>query len=220
MKNNTVNNSDTAIFVPKTEEEVNQFLIDNQRIIHKICQEVKHSGIEYEDLVQEASIGFLKGIRTYTPGKGSIPTTYCYKCARTAVLMVIRAQRAKARTAITVSMDAGFTAKGKDKEMNPADVLSTSDTDELHTPEKPMDEQVALREMSNLVLRYAHECLDDNEYHALMLWYNEETQDSIAEKMHISQATASKLIHFAHGKLRWYMNQHGYFTFNDMMQGA
>lgn len=218
MKNNTANNE---VFIPRTEEEINQFLIDNQRIIHKICQDFKHCGIEYDDLVQEASIGFLKGIRTYSPDKGSIPTTYCYKCAKTAVLMIIRAQRAKGRTAITVSMDAGFTPNGKDKEMNPADILSaSSDVDQLHAPEMSLEEQVALRDMTNLVLKYAHECLDDNEYTALMMWYRQETQDRIAKELHISQATASKLIHFAHGKLRWYMNQHGYFTYDDVMQGA
>lgn len=218
MKNESVNTK-KDVFVPTTEEEINQFMIDNQRIIHKICQEFKHCGIEYDDLVQEASIGFLKGIRTYSPDKGSAPTTYCYTCARTAVLMVIRAQRAKGRSAITVSMDAGFTPNGKDKEMNPADVLTSTEADQLHTPEASLEDQVTMREMTNLVLKYAHECLTDNEYKALMMWYNHATQDQIAKTLHISQATASKLIHFAHGKLRWYMNQHGYFTYDDVAQG-
>lgn len=214
----TTNLNDKEVFVPKTEAEINQFMIDNQRIIHKICQEFKNYGIEYEDLVQEASIGFLKGIRTYTPNKGSLPTTYCYKCARTAVLMVIRAQKSKGRSAYTVSLDAGFTPNGKDKEMNPADVLTTSDTDSLHMPEMPLEEKVALRDMTHLVMQYAHECLYDNEFTALMMWYNHETQEKIAKALHCSQATASKLIHFAHGKLRWYLNQHGYFSFDDLMQ--
>lgn len=219
MTNDSMN-AQKNIFVPTTEEEINQFMIDNQRIIHKICQEFKHCGIEYDDLVQEASIGFLKGIRTYSADKGSIPTTYCYKCARTAVLMAIRAQKAKGRSGgITVSMDAGFTPNGKDKEMNPADVLTSTEADQLHAPQASLEDQVTMREMANLVLKYAHECLTDNEYKALMMWYNQETQDQIAKTLDISQATASKLIHFAHGKLRWYMNQHGYFTYDDMAQG-
>lgn len=221
MSTNITNTMNDDSYFPSTEEEVNDFLIENQKIIHSICQRFKSAEIEYDDLVQEASIGFLKGIRTFSPGKGAKLATYCYKCAMNEIRMTLRARSAKGRTAITVSMDAAFTPNGKDREMNPAEFVSTSsEADQLHTPEMPLEEQVALRDMTDLVLQYAHECLDDNEYVALMMWYRQETQDRIAKRLKISQATASKLIHFAHGKLRWYMNQHGYLSFSDVMQGT
>ena len=52
--------------IPQTDEEVAEFIERNSRLIHAILR--PYRGLDdYDDLFQEAAIGFLKGIRTYNP---------------------------------------------------------------------------------------------------------------------------------------------------------
>ena len=49
--------------VPKTEEEINDYMYRNRKLIHAVLR--PYRGLDdYDDLFQEASLGFLKGIRT------------------------------------------------------------------------------------------------------------------------------------------------------------
>ena len=196
--------------IPQTREEIGDFLEENKNLIHSILQEFLNSGMEYDDMFQEASIGFLKGIETFTENKGVLLTTYCYKCAQNNVRMMLRKSRSKGRRAYVSSLDAVFVPDGKDKEANPGDVLSTSNADQLHVSEDSIEDQVTKREMARIAMNYAKECLTDQEYQVLVLWFNGYTQDQIASEMKISQASASKLIHFGFPKLQWYLHQKGF----------
>lgn len=204
--------------IPQTEQEIEQFLIRNENMIHSVCHEFGSCGIEYEDLKQEATIGFLKGIRTYSPNKGTMLTTYCYKCAKNEILMIIRKRSSKGRKAVVLSLDEAFTPDGKDKPVDPANNLSSSEGDELHMTEASLEDQVVFRDLVRLITKYAHECLSDTEFKALMMWYQHASQEKIATALNISQGTASKLVHFSHAKLKWYLNQHGYFSYKDLMR--
>ena len=91
---------------PKAPEEVDQFYRANVKLLHSIVR--PYRGLdEYEDLLQEASIGFIKAIQTYKPNKGVKLTTYAFICARNEVRMYLRRNSAKSRTAVVVSLDTG-----------------------------------------------------------------------------------------------------------------
>ena len=91
---------------PTTPEEVDQFYRANVKLLHSIVR--PYRGLdESEDLLQEASIGFIKAIQTYKPNKGVKLTTYAFICARNEVRMYLRRNSAKSRTAVVVSLDTG-----------------------------------------------------------------------------------------------------------------
>lgn len=91
---------------PTTPEEVDQFYRANVKLLHSIVR--PYRGLdEYEDLLQEASIGFIKAIQTYKPNRGVKLTTYAFICARNEVRMYLRRNSAKSRTAVVVSLDTG-----------------------------------------------------------------------------------------------------------------
>lgn len=222
MKNNDVtgmNENDVAKMkdqIPQTEEEITDFLLKNEKMIYAIINEYRTSGIELDDMKQEASIGFLKGIRTYSPKKGTRLTTYCYKCAKNQVLMMIRKNNSKGRRCTClVSIDEAFSPNGKDGEVSPLNAMTNTAGDSLHMAEDTVEEQVMNKELAHQALACAQECLTELEYNALIRWYNNETQEQISTALDISQATASKLIHYAHSKLKWYLQQKGYFSYKN-----
>ena len=91
---------------PETPEDVDQFCRDNINLLRSVVR--PYRGLdEYEDLLQEASVGFLKAIQTYKPSKGVKLTTYAFICARNEVRMYLRKNAAKSRTAEVVSLDSG-----------------------------------------------------------------------------------------------------------------
>ena len=82
---------------PKTEDEINDFMYRNRKLIHAVLR--PYRGLDdYDDLYQEAAIGFYKGIKTYDPKKGIKLTTYAFACARNQVKMYLRRATAKSRT--------------------------------------------------------------------------------------------------------------------------
>lgn len=196
--------------VPQSEEELTQFFRDNELLIHTAVKEFKSSGMEYDDLVQEANIGFMLGLRGFDPERGAQLSTYCYKCAQNQIRMLLRRNRSKGRFAFVYSIDAPYPSDEKDGVANRFDSLSTTNSDQLHTPEMALEDQVAQREMFDVAMAHAKDCLSENEYQALLMWYHNETQDTIAKALGVSQATTSKLIHYGHGKLKYYLQQKGY----------
>lgn len=92
---------------PETIEEVSAFMEHNKKLIHAILK--PYRGLdEYDDLFQEASLGFFKGIQTYDPNREIKLTTYAYTCGKNQVKMYLRRSAAKSRTATVVSLEAGF----------------------------------------------------------------------------------------------------------------
>lgn len=123
--------------IPKTDREIDDFLYRNRRLIHAILR--PYRGLDdYDDLYQEASIGFLQGLRTYNPKRGIKITTYAFACGRNQVKMYLRRGRAKSRTGITVSLEASYDPDNERDNLLNKDLNSF---DPLHEPED-MDEAI------------------------------------------------------------------------------
>lgn len=100
--------------VPETPEELEEFIIRNYRLIHAVLK--PYRGLdEYDDLLQEANIGFLKGIQSYDPNKKVKLTTYAYVCAKNQVKMYLRRSCAKSRSGTVVSLDASLDGDSDDE---------------------------------------------------------------------------------------------------------
>ena len=47
-----------------------QFLLANQRLVHKVAKRYQGYGLEYEDLVQEGNIGLMRAVDKFDPTRG------------------------------------------------------------------------------------------------------------------------------------------------------
>lgn len=123
--------------IPQTDQEIEEFMQRNRRLIHAILR--PYRGLDdYDDLYQEASIGFLQGLRTYNPKRGIKITTYAFACGRNQVKMYLRKGRAKSRTGVTVSLEASYDPDNERDNLLNRDLNSF---DPLHEPED-MDETI------------------------------------------------------------------------------
>lgn len=103
--------------VPETPEEVDEFIRHNYRLLHAVLR--PYRGLdEYDDLLQEANIGFLKGIQSYDPNKKVKLTTYAYVCAKNQVKMYLRRSSAKSRSGTVISLEANFDSDDSDDRNN------------------------------------------------------------------------------------------------------
>lgn len=93
-------------YVPKTEWEITEYYKSNVRLLHFLLQNFK-SADDYEDLLQEASIGFFKAVRSYKPEKNTKLSTHIVNCALNELRMYFRRNNAACRSAILVSLDPG-----------------------------------------------------------------------------------------------------------------
>lgn len=193
------------ITFPMTTEAKNRYYEENVRLIHKVIQPYKGS-CEYEDLFQEASIGFIKGLSTYDPSKGVLLSTYCYKCCRNELNQYIRHSRSKGRSGNVVSLDAEL--PGADgKALNSIENITVSEADDLHQISIPLEELVSRREIAQEAARVIEEDLNENERIAFILYSQGITQNMIAKELSISQANVSKIIRLAKCKIIYGLRQ-------------
>lgn len=196
-------------FIPKTKREIDDFIEANKKLIGFAIKRYKSMG-EYADLFQIGMIGFYKGIQSYDPNNGTRLQTYCCKCAQNEVKMAIRHSCAKSRKAFVQSYDEVFSNSLVDRPKNGCDNIYSSDVDQLHEEVMSLEIVVERKEMARAALDYAKRCLPEVEYKALIMKASGATQEQISNKLHISQATVSKTIRMAHGKLKYFLLQNGY----------
>lgn len=90
--------------IPQTPQEIDDFIAHNKWIMHAVAKPYRGL-MEYEDLFQEACVGMVKGLSTFSLDKGVKLTTYVYACAANEVKMAIRKNGAKKRSATIIPID-------------------------------------------------------------------------------------------------------------------
>lgn len=176
--------------VPKTEEEINDYMYRNRKLIHAVLR--PYRGLDdYDDLFQEASLGFLKGIRTYNEKKGIKLTTYAFACAKNQVKMYLRRGRAKSRTGTVLSLDASMDRSGLDER----DTLLNRDLASLDPLAEPvdLDDQIQDRILFDAALKMMKECLNETQQFILMQFMKGVPQHKTATILHTSQSEISKI---------------------------
>jgi len=186
---------------PETPAEVDQFYRDNIKLLHSIVR--PYRGLdEYEDLLQEASIGFIKAIQTYKPSRGVKLTTYAFICARNEVRMYLRKNSAKSRTAVVVSLDTGSDDNhDQDSLMNRIcghDGSASSLEDSLHT-------KTVFRQAMCIVERE----MDQPSIFVIRRTMEGVTQSQMAKELSLSQSKVSKILSSAIRKLRKRLEDQG-----------
>lgn len=169
-------------------EEARKRLIEhNLRLVVYIAKKFDNTGIGVEDLISIGTIGLIKSINTYNPGKNIKLATYASRCIENEILMYLRRT---SKMKMEVSFDEPLNVDWDGNELLLSDILGTED-DIIY---KDMEVEVEKK-----LLKRAIDKLSPREKNIIELRYGltsggrEYTQKEVADQMNISQSYISRL---------------------------
>ena len=167
----------------------------NMRLVAHIVK--KYTGVaETDDLISVGSIGLIKAIGTYHPGRGTTLATYTARCIENEILMLIRSNK-KHKNTLSLSDPVGL-----DKDGNELTLM-----DLLFEKEDCVFEEVERSVQREKILQAVRKILNDREYTIICLRYALKggiplPQREVAKRLHISRSYVSRIEKKALEKLR------------------
>lgn len=171
------------------EQEAKATLIEhNLRLVVYIAKKFDNTGVGVEDLISIGTIGLIKSINTFNPGKNIKLATYASRCIENEILMYLRKNN---KAKVEVSIDEPLNVDWDGNELLLSDILGT-------------DEDVIYRDIENEVERKllfkAVNKLSERERTIINLRFGlstpdgeEMTQKEVASLLGISQSYISRL---------------------------
>lgn len=179
--------------------EAKHILIEhNLRLVAHIVKKYQSIDEDMEDLLSIGTIGLIKSVVTFNPGKSVRLGTYAARCIENEVLMHLRAKKKSSRD---ISL---YEPIGTDKEGNEIQIFDIIETDTEDAHQK-----VTLKEDIRLLYSKLESILSPRERVVLKMrygLYNEEeyTQREVANRLGISRSYVSRIEKSAIEKLRPY----------------
>ena len=169
------------------DDDARQLLIEhNLRLVVYISKRFENTGVNIEDLISIGTIGLIKAVNTFKPGRKIKLATYASRCIENEILMYLRkisSQRSE------VSFDEPLNTDWDGNELLLSDILGT-DEDEVSRPLEDDAEKIMLMESIDTLNRREKEII-------LMRFGlptgREYTQKEVADIMGISQSYISRL---------------------------
>lgn len=169
----------------------------NLRLVVYIAKKFDNTGIGVEDLISIGTIGLIKAINTFNPGKNIKLATYASRCIENEILMYLRRNN---KTKLEVSIDEPLNVDWDGNELLLSDILGT-------------DEDVIYRDIETDVerklLNAAIKKLSGRERMIIELRFGlnsangeEKTQKEVADMLGISQSYISRLEKKIMGRLK------------------
>jgi RNA polymerase sporulation-specific sigma factor len=160
----------------------------NLRLVVYIAKKFDNTGVGVEDLISIGTIGLIKSINTFNPGKNIKLATYASRCIENEILMYLRKT---SKNKLEVSIDEPLNVDWDGNELLLSDILGT-------------EEDVIYRDLETEVekklLKKAMEKLSEREKVIINLRYGlttpsgeEMTQKEVAAYLGISQSYISRL---------------------------
>lgn len=160
----------------------------NLRLVVYIAKKFESPGANVEDLISIGTIGLIKSINTFNPGKNIKLATYASRCIENEILMYLRRNN---KTRMEVSIDEPLNVDWDGNELLLSDILGT-------------DEDVIYKDIENeaerRILRRAVAQLSERERTIVNLRFGlntpggeEMTQKEVASYLGISQSYISRL---------------------------
>jgi len=158
----------------------------NLRLVVYIARKFENTGINIEDLVSIGTIGLIKAVNTFDPGKKIKLATYASKCIENEILMFLRRN---AKTRAEISFEEPLNVDWDGNELLLSDVLGT----EPDLVYRDIEDEV-----DRVLLRKALEFLQGRERRIVELRFGlkdgrERTQKEVADLLGISQSYISRL---------------------------
>lgn len=168
----------------------------NMRLVAHMTKKYSTPDRDIQDLISVGTVGLIKAINSFKPDKGIRLATYAAKCIDNELLMMLRAEKKKARE---VSI---YEPIGTDKEGNEISIIEIVGDDEPDiVGDYIFSQRIAcLKEKMNTVLNERERAIIVNRYG---LFGNEEkTQCDMARELGISRSYVSRIEKKALEKLK------------------
>ena len=168
-------------------QEARSILIEhNLRLVVYIAKKFDNTGVGVEDLISIGTIGLIKSINTFNPGKNIKLATYASRCIENEILMYLRRNH---KTRMEVSIDEPLNVDWDGNELLLSDVLGTEGDLVMKPIEADVDRQLLRQAMSRLSPR---------ERRIITMRFGldgrrERTQKEVADHLGISQSYISRL---------------------------
>lgn len=158
----------------------------NLRLVVYIARKFESSGVGLEDLISIGTIGLIKAVRTFCPGRNIKLATYSSRCIENEILMYLR-KNAQKRSEI--SIDEPLNVDWDGNELLLSDILG-SDADAVH---RDLESEAERQQLLSCVRR-----LPPREQQIMRLRFGicgeqEHTQKEVADRLGISQSYISRL---------------------------
>ena len=146
--------NEEALLLSKLESgdmSVKRTLIErNLRLVVYIARKFENTGVDIEDLTSIGTIGLIKAINTYNPGRNIKLATYASRCFENEILMYLRKNsRAKSE----VSFEEPLNVDWDGNELLLSDILGTDSDIIQRNLEEETDKILLVGEMNNLIGR-------------------------------------------------------------------
>ncbi|MEN2765908.1 RNA polymerase sporulation sigma factor SigK [Ornithinibacillus xuwenensis] len=169
-----------------SEEARNKLIEHNLRLVAHIVKKFENTGEDMEDLISIGTIGLIKGIESFSVGKGTKLATYAARCIENEILMHLRALK---KVKKDVSLHDPI---GQDKEGNEISLI-----DILEAENENVIEYIQLN-MEIAKMQDYFSILDKREREVIIYRYGlnnkkEMTQREIAKKLNISRSYVSRI---------------------------
>ena len=169
----------------------------NLRLVAHVIKKYQYLEEDQEDLISIGTIGLIKAINTFNPGKNIKLATYASRCIENEILMYLRRNN---KTKLEVSIDEPLNVDWDGNELLLSDILGT-------------DEDVIYRDIETDVerklLKRAIDKLSGRERMIIELRFGlntaggeEKTQKEVADMLGISQSYISRLEKKIMGRLK------------------
>ena len=169
-------------------EEARKRLIEhNLRLVVYIAKKFDNTGIGVEDLISIGTIGLIKSINTYNPGKNIKLATYASRCIENEILMYLRRT---SKMKMEVSFDEPLNVDWDGNELLLSDILGTENDIITKDIENKVDRELLQDAMQKLsgrerrIVEMRFGILPETE---------EKTQKEVADILGISQSYISRL---------------------------
>ena len=178
-----------ALFSRMDEEPttVRRTLIEhNLRLVVYIARKFENTGVGIEDLISIGTIGLIKAVNTFDPGKKIKLATYASRCIENEILMFLRRT---SRQKLEVSLDEPLNTDWDVNELLLSDILGTEGDLVYRSIEETVERQMLSAALSHLSMR-------EKEIMRLRFGLGggtEKTQKEVADIMGISQSYISRL---------------------------
>ncbi|KGX93544.1 RNA polymerase sigma 70 [Pontibacillus halophilus JSM 076056 = DSM 19796] len=164
----------------------NKLIEHNLRLVAHIVKKFDNTGEDNEDLISIGTIGLIKGIESFSPGKGTKLATYAARCIENEILMHLRALK---KTKKDVSLHDPI---GQDKEGNEISLI-----DVLKAENADVVEKIQLNMEVEKINEYLN-ILDAREKEVIIGRYGlglkeEMTQRELAKSLDISRSYVSRI---------------------------
>lgn len=181
----------------KAVREAKDVLIErNLRLVAYVLKKYAGAPEDMEDMISCGTIGLIKAVNTYVPGKGTRLATYAAKCIENEILMLLRGHKKISRE---VSL---YESMGTDKEGNEVSLL-----DIIEYEQPGALEQLENQENIERLRGVLGKALSGREREIIVYRYGlktgeEVTQREVGEMMGISRSYVSRIEKRALHKLR------------------